>query len=253
MNKTFLILLVTLVMGNFCVGQKKKDLMAEVAQLKAKATEMQTKLDQVQTAREVDLENDLQKFCYAFGLTIGGNLKMIGYDSLAYQTVAVALEDVMKGTEKLDQQAAQEYVRSAIQKLEEEEGKRKSEAGVAFLAQNAEREGVRTTESGLQYEVIAAGTGPIPVATDKVKVHYTGTLIDGTVFDSSVERGEPIVFGVTGVIQGWQEALQLMPVGSKWKVYIPQELGYGPRGAGGGTIPPYSALVFEMELLAIEK
>lgn len=253
MNKTFWIIIATVLTSALSLAQKKKELLAEVAQLKAKAAEIQLKLDEAQAAKEVNLDNELQKFSYAFGLTIGNNLKMIGYDSLAYQTIAVALEDVMKGSEKMEQQTAQEHVRTAIQQLEEEEGKRKSEEGVAFLTENAKREGIQTTESGLQYEVITEGTGPVPVATNKVKVHYTGMLIDGTVFDSSVERGEPIVFGVTGVIKGWQEALQLMPVGSKWKVYIPQELGYGPRGAGGGTIPPYAALVFDVELLAIEE
>jgi len=172
---------------------------------------------------------------------------------LAYQAFASALEDVMTGNEKLDQQTAQNHVRTIIQKAQEEEAKRLSKEGDAFLAENANKEGIMTTESGLQYEVLTKGGGAIPVTTDKVRVHYTGRLIDGTVFDSSVERGEPIVFGVTGVIKGWQEALQLMPVGSKWKVYIPQDLGYGPRGAGGGEIPPYATLVFEMELLGIEK
>ena len=109
-----------------------------------------------------------------------------------------------------------------------------------------------TTESGLQYEVLKKGEGRIPISSDRIKVHYTGRLIDGTVFDSSVERGTPAVFGVTQVIKGWQEALQLMPVGSKWMVFIPQEIAYGPNGRGA-AIPPYSALMFEMELLAIEE
>lgn len=123
--------------------------------------------------------------------------------------------------------------------------------GEAFLAENAKREGVTTTPSGLQYEVIKMGKGKKPVATDKVKVHYHGTLIDGNVFDSSVERGEPIIFALTQVIPGWTEALQLMPVGSKFKLYIPQNLGYGSQQAG--SIPPFSTLIFEVELLSIEK
>ena len=122
--------------------------------------------------------------------------------------------------------------------------------GEQFLAENALREGVIVTESGLQYEVIKMGKGKKPSATDRVKVHYHGTLIDGTVFDSSVERGEPITFGLNQVIAGWTEGLQLMPVGSKFKLYIPQELGYGSRNAG--SIPPYSTLIFEVELLGIE-
>ncbi len=240
-------------MSTLGFSQKKKDLITQVAQLKSKTAEMQVQLDKMQAAKEVNLENELDKFSYAFGLTVGKNLKTVGYDSLAYQAFAVAMEDFMNGNEKMEQQEAQDHVRTVIQNLEEENAKKLEVAGKEFLTENAKKAGVTTLESGLQYEIITEGVGTIPMATDKVKVHYTGMLIDGTVFDSSVERGEPISFGVTGVIKGWQEALQLMPVGSKWKVYIPQELGYGPRGAGGGTIPPYAALVFEVELLAIEK
>ncbi len=124
-------------------------------------------------------------------------------------------------------------------------------AGEVFLAENGQKEGVVTTESGLQYEVVKAGKGALPKETDKVKVHYHGTLIDGTVFDSSVDRGEPAEFGVNQVIRGWVEGLQLMPVGSKYKFYIPQELAYGAQGQG--SITPYSTLIFEVELIAIVK
>jgi FKBP-type peptidyl-prolyl cis-trans isomerase FklB len=124
-------------------------------------------------------------------------------------------------------------------------------AGETFLAENAKKDGVTTTSSGLQYEVIKMGKGKKPTATDRVKVHYHGTLIDGTVFDSSVQRGEPIIFALTQVISGWTEGLQLMPVGSKFKFYIPQHLAYGAQQAG--QIPPYSTLIFEVELLGIEK
>ena len=125
------------------------------------------------------------------------------------------------------------------------------EQGEMFLKMNKERAGVTTLPSGLQYEVLATGTGRKPKATDKVRCHYEGRLVDGTMFDSSVERGEPAVFGVNQVIAGWTEGLQLMPVGSKFRFYIPQELGYGSRNAG--SIPPYSTLIFEVELLGIEK
>jgi len=124
-------------------------------------------------------------------------------------------------------------------------------ANEAFLAENAKKAGVTTTASGLQYEVLKAGTGIKPTAASVVKVHYHGTLIDGTVFDSSVERKEPATFGVSEVIKGWTEALQLMPVGSKWRLYIPQELAYGP--AEQGTIKPFSTLIFDVELISIEK
>jgi FKBP-type peptidyl-prolyl cis-trans isomerase FklB len=128
----------------------------------------------------------------------------------------------------------------------------KLDAGEAFLAENAKKEGVKTTASGLQYKVLKSGTGESPKPTDKVKVHYHGTLIDGTVFDSSVQRGEPISFPVGGVIQGWVEALQLMKVGDKWQLFIPARLAYGENSPGSG-IPPNSVLIFEVELLAIEK
>jgi len=121
----------------------------------------------------------------------------------------------------------------------------------AFLAENKEKEGVVTLASGLQYKVLKEGTGPLPQATDKVKTHYVGTLINGTEFDSSVKRGEPITFSVNGVIPGWTEALQLMKVGAKWKLFIPPELGYGENGAGN-LIGPNAALIFEVELISIE-
>ncbi|MDD2563572.1 MAG: FKBP-type peptidyl-prolyl cis-trans isomerase [Salinivirgaceae bacterium] len=133
----------------------------------------------------------------------------------------------------------------------EEDGKVKAE-GEAFLAENAKRKGITVTPSGLQYEILKNGNGPKPQANNTVKVHYHGTLIDGTIFDSSVDRGEPAEFGVTQVIPGWVEALQLMPVGSKWKLYIPQELAYGGRNSGG-PIKPFSTLIFEVELIAISK
>ena len=147
-----------------------------------------------------------------------------------------------------------EKAQSADQARQEEELKSQNQesiaAGDAFMAENAKKEGVVTLPSGLQYEVIRAGNGAIPADTDQVKVHYHGTLIDGTVFDSSVERGEPATFGLTQVIAGWTEALQLMPVGSKWRLYVPYDLAYG--AADRGTIKPFSNLIFDVELLGIE-
>lgn len=234
-------------------GQKKKDLINQVAKLKTQVIQMQAKLDKIETAKEVRLEDELQNFSYAFGVSVGNNLKTVGFDSLSYNSFAVALEDVMKGKEKINLKEAQNKVQSTITELQEREVKEKSAEGELFLVENGKRPEVITTGSGLQYEILNKGDGILPIATDKVKVHYTGMLIGGKVFDSSVERGEPMTFGVTQVIKGWQEALQLMPIGSKWKVFIPQELAYGQRGAGGGAIPAYSALVFEMELLEILK
>ena len=155
----------------------------------------------------------------------------------------------------LDETTAQGYVMTYMQKRQAEKMQamytKNIEEGENFLSENKKREGVQETTSGLQYEVITLGTGAKPVATDIVKVHYTGMLIDSTKFDSSVDRGAPAEFGVNQVIQGWQEGIQLMPVGSKFKFYIPYELGYGENGTG--PIPPYSILVFEVELLEIVK
>ena len=232
-------------------GQKKKDLIKEVAQLKLQTNELQAQLNKIQKARELDLQDSLQTFSYAFGVSIGNNLKTIGFDSLSYDIFALALKDVMNGNEKMTLQESQIEVQTTMQNLQDKVAQEQSADGELFLAENGKRPDVVTTQSGLQYEILEEGKGAIPKVTDKVKVHYTGMLLNGKVFDSSVESGQPIVIGVTQVIKGWQEALQLMPVGSKWKVYIPQDIAYGQRGAGGGEIPPYSALIFEMELLGI--
>lgn len=251
--KKSIIVLAAFLIGFASFGQKKKDLIKEVAQLKAQATEMQAKWSAMQKAKELDLQDSLQSFSYAFGVSVGNNLKTIGFDSLSYNAFAIALEDVMNGNEKVGLDDCQRQIQNIIQQVQDKEAKEQSAEGERFLAENGKRTEVVTTESGLQYEILKESDGPLPKASDKVKVHYTGMLINGKVFDSSVERGEPNVFGVTQVIKGWQEALQLMPVGSKWKVFIPQDIAYGQRGAGGGEIPPYAALIFEMELLAIEK
>lgn len=151
----------------------------------------------------------------------------------------------------IDADQARILVRNHLEKQKELVNQMSKEKGVQFLAENAKREEVVQLPSGLQYEILVEGDGPIPEAKNKVTTHYTGMLIDGTVFDSSVQRGEPISFPVGGVIQGWQEALQLMPQGSKWKLYIPENLAYGARGAGG-VIPPFATLIFEIELLDIQ-
>jgi len=251
--KKSIVVIGALLIGFSSFGQKKKDLIQEVAKLKAQATEMQVQLNEMKKTKELNLQDSLQSFSYAFGVSVGDNLKTIGYDSLSSNAFAIALEDVMKGEEKISVKDAQRQIQKTIEAKQGEIAKIQSAEGVRFLAENGKRPEVVTTQSGLQYEILNDGDGPLPKASDKVKVHYTGMLINGEVFDSSVERGEPTVFGVTQVIKGWQEALQLMPVGSKWKVFIPQDIAYGQRGAGGGKIPPYAALIFEMELLAIEK
>ena len=191
------------------------------------------------------------------GEQIGKNIKaqeaqgLIGEPSLATDFVLIKqgfINGLLGFTEQMDGTQAGEYIQTTMNNIKYGTVK---EDGEKFLAENALKEGVTTTESGLQYEVIKMGKGKKPSATDKVKVHYHGTLIDGTVFDSSVERGEPITFGLNQGIKGWTEGVQLMPIGSKFKFYIPQELGYGAQNAG--SIPPYSTLIFEVELLGIEK
>jgi FKBP-type peptidyl-prolyl cis-trans isomerase FklB len=164
---------------------------------------------------------------------------------------AQAIRDVLEGKETaLSFAEAQQIVNSHFAEMEKQAHAAAIEQGEMFLKMNRERPGVVTLPSGLQYEVLQSGTGRKPKATDKVRCHYEGRLVDGTLFDSSVQRGEPAVFGVNQVIAGWVEALQLMSEGDKWKLYIPYNLGYGEQGAGG-AIPPYSTLVFEVELLEV--
>jgi len=188
----------------------------------------------------------------SLGMIMGSNLKSQGFDELNAEVFANAMAQSMNeepGQAAL--QAANSIVTEYLKQRQDVKFKPLKKEGEAFLAANKEKEDVKVTDSGLQYKVLEEGNGPIPTATDKVEVHYHGTLIDGTVFDSSVERGKPISFPVNGVIQGWQEALQLMPVGSKWKLFIPYDLAYGERGAGE-TIKPFATLIFEVELLGIE-
>ena len=191
------------------------------------------------------------------GEQIGKNIKeqeangLIGEASLTTDFALIKqgfINGLLGDDSQFDSQTAGEYIQNTLNFIKYGSTK---EQGEKFLEENKLREGVITTESGLQYEVLKMGKGKRPSATDRVKVHYHGTLTDGTVFDSSVERGEPIVFGLNQVIAGWTEGVQLMPVGSKFKFFIPQELGYGSRAAG--SIPPYSTLIFEVELLDIEK
>ncbi|CNJ65713.1 peptidylprolyl isomerase [Yersinia enterocolitica] len=191
---------------------------------------------------------------YGIGLQIGQQLQESGLEGLLPETLLAGLRDAMEGnapTVPVDviHRALQE-VHEKADKVRVERQQALVEEGKTFLEENAKRDDVTTTESGLQFSVLQAGDGPIPSRQDRVRVHYTGRLVDGTVFDSSVERGQPAEFPVSGVIPGWIEALSMMPVGSKWKLYIPHNLAYGERGAGA-TIPPFSALMFEVELLEI--
>ena len=194
----------------------------------------------------------MDKISYAIGLSMGQNLMGSGVTSLEYADLAAGIKDVLeKNQPQISDQEAQQVLGKFFSELEEKIAGEAKAAGEAFLAENAKREGVKVTESGLQYEVLEATIGQKPKATDKVRVHYEGTLIDGTVFDSSYKRGESITFGLNQVIKGWTEGLQLMSIGSKYKLYLPYQLAYGERGAGA-NIPPYAALIFTVELLGIE-
>ena len=194
----------------------------------------------------------MDKVSYALGLSLGNNLAQNGVTSLDYSKLAQGIKDVMeKNKPEISYQEAQEVIGKFFQELQSKMVEKNIEAGKAFLAENAKRPEVVTLPSGLQYEILTEGTDEKPKATDTVEVHYHGTLTDGSIFDSSVNRGEPATFGVTQVIPGWVEALQLMPVGSKWRLFIPSNLAYGERGAGQ-AIAPHSTLVFDVELLNIK-
>lgn len=193
----------------------------------------------------------MDKFSYAIGLGIGQNLLSMGAQGIAVDDFAQAIKDILEGNQPaISHQEAREIVNKYFEELESKMNAASIEQGNVFLEENKKRANIVTLPSGLQYEVINEGKGKMAKATDQVKCHYEGTLIDGTMFDSSIKRGQPAVFGVNQVIPGWVEALQLMPEGSKWKLYIPSELGYGAQGAGE-MIPPHSTLVFEVELLEV--
>jgi len=201
-----------------------------------------------------------EKASYAIGMNLGGGLhrQNIDVDSAA---LVQGLKDTLSGNKTL---LTEEEARAALMQLQSEmqakmqakqaaEGEANKKEGDAFLATNKTKEGVVTLPSGLQYKILKEGTGPKPTATDSVVCNYKGTLINGTEFDSSYKRGEPATFPVTGVIKGWTEALQLMPVGSKWQLFIPSDLAYGPRGTPGGPIGPNATLIFEVELVSIKE
>jgi len=194
---------------------------------------------------------DAEKASYGIGLQMGEQLKSNPFEGLNLNSVFEGMKDAYAGSafqvEIPEIQVAFEKINEEIQARREEESKVLSAEGIAFLEENAKRPEITVTESGLQYEVLATGEGEKPTAESTVRVDYHGTLINGTVFDSSYERGQPAEFPVGGVIKGWTEALQMMPVGTKWRIYVPHELAYGERGAGA-AIAPFSTLVFDVEL-----
>jgi FKBP-type peptidyl-prolyl cis-trans isomerase FklB len=195
----------------------------------------------------------MDKLSYALGMSMASSLLQSGITGIDVESFTQAFKEMMVNgaSQAMSPQEADQVIRAYFDKKQEEMLTKNLKAGREFLAENAKRENVISLSSGLQYEILKEGSGEKPKATDKVKCHYHGTLLDGTVFDSSVQRGQPAIFGVNQVIQGWVEALQMMPVGSKWRLYIPSELAYGERGAGK-DIEPNSTLIFDVELLGIE-
>jgi FKBP-type peptidyl-prolyl cis-trans isomerase FklB len=198
------------------------------------------------------LKNGNDSMSYAIGLSLAQFYKQQGIEKFNSTLVTKGITDAVKGTPLLNEEQMNMSISNYLQQMKAEKAAVNKQAGAAFLAANKTKPGVVTLPSGLQYQIVKEGTGAKPTINDKVKCHYHGTLIDGTIFDSSVERGQPIDFPVNGVIRGWVEALQLMPVGSKWKLFIPSELGYGDNQAGA-KIGPGSTLIFDVELIDIVK
>lgn len=202
---------------------------------------------------------NIDRISYALGLSMGNNFRASGIQSLNVQDFADGVAAVFYGSQpKMTYDEAKAEIQAFFTEMEKKQqeaaaaaGEENLKAGEAFLLENGKRAEVKTTPSGLQYEVLAEGDGPTPSATDQVEVHYTGKLLDGTVFDSSVDRGIPATFGVNQVIPGWVEALQLMKAGSKWRLFIPSNLAYGPTGTPGGPIGPNSTLLFDVELIKV--
>lgn len=208
------------------------------------------------TKSSANLNNSKDSLAYAIGVSIATDLSA-NFDSLNYDLIAKAIQDIRDSSAAMDAETADVFIRSEMQKKQMEkqkqaeiDGEKNKKAGEDFLNENRNKPGIMTTPSGLQYKIIQEGTGARPDANDRVTVHYHGTTIDGKVFDSSVERGQPATFGLNQVIPGWTEALQLLKEGGKATLYIPQNLAYGARSTG--AITPYSTLIFEVELIEVE-
>lgn len=200
---------------------------------------------------KITMDTEKDSISYALGVNFGSNIQE-NFKDINPQVIAKAIEDVYEGKDlKITEEDATPILRNYFMKAQKAEGDKNLQESKEFMAKNAEEKDVQKTESGLQYKIIEEGTGASPAETDQVKVHYKGTLIDGTVFDSSYERNQPATFKVNAVIPGWTEGLQMMKEGGKWIFYIPPELGYGERAPRGSKIGPNSALIFEVELLEV--
>jgi len=232
-------------------AQSKKELIAEKQKLEAEVSRLKSEVEELKKPKVPDLSDTTKLASYSVAVMIGSNMSMQGFESLDLEAFSAGIEDVFNDQPlKIEKDQAQMIVQQFIQKGMEEKTRKAREEGTAFLAENKTKEGVKETASGLQYKIVQEGNGKSPTASDNVTVHYTGKLVDGTVFDSSVQRGEPATFGLSQVIPGWTEGLQLLKEGGKAILYIPSDLGYGERGAGG-QIPPHSTLIFEVELIKV--
>ncbi|MES2627357.1 MAG: FKBP-type peptidyl-prolyl cis-trans isomerase [Bacteroidota bacterium] len=234
---------------------KKTILIASMAVFAITATAQKRKKDKTEETPTVVAQgpqNGMDSLSYAFGVTMANNLKNQGVETLSFEQYLNAVKDVYSNSGKMTTEQAQAYLKEFIAKKQAAENEANKQAGIAFLEQNKNKPGVTVLPSGLQYKILNKGTGTVkPTLTDKVKTHYHGTLIDGTVFDSSVDRGQPLSFNVNGVIRGWVEILQTMVAGDKFEIYVPYDLAYGSRGTG--KIKPFSTLIFTVELIDIEK
>jgi len=248
--KAFALVFVTLISSTL-FAQSKKELLAEVDKLKAEIVRLNVEITELKKPKELVLQNEHQRASYGLGVIMGSNLKNQGGDSLDIEVLSQGLKDFYdKKTLKISQEECMPIVQEYMQSAASNKNESMKKENLAFLERNKTAEGVKVTASGLQYKVISSGTGKSPLATDNVTVHYIGKTIDGVEFDSSVKRGQPATFGLNQVIRGWTEGLQLMKEGDKFMFYIPQELGYGERGAGG-QIPPFATLIFEVELIKV--
>jgi FKBP-type peptidyl-prolyl cis-trans isomerase FklB len=200
---------------------------------------------------DYQFKDQLEEFSYSLGLTISSNLIQSGVKNIDSLQFLAGLQDIFKGNKpKLSMDEANQILQEFMMAQNEEEARRNLEDGLLYLSNNLNNEGVVETESGLQYKILKEGHGDCPTIEDQIRCHYHGILLDGTVFDSSIERNEPAIFPVNAVVQGWIEALTMMPVGSKWRLFIPSNLAYGEQGAGG-LVGPNATLIFDVEILEI--
>jgi len=241
---------ILIVVNSIAFAQSKKELQSQVNQLKVESQNLKKEMEGLKNP-VLQLTDKHTKASYGLGVLVASNIKAQGGDSLSLDVIVAAIKDVFNNkTLLIQQQECSSIVQQYMQEASKLKSMKAREEGQRFLLENKTKPGVTTTASGLQYQVLTVGKGKTPTTNDQVTVHYTGKLLDGTEFDSSVRRGSPATFGVTQVIAGWTEALQLMREGDKWVLFIPENLAYGDRGAGS-QIPPYATLVFEIELIKI--